>query len=360
MASSTPKPIPSQSVNMDGEEAQELGGCTGCCIMCCFGCLTCCGCRNWVCRTLIFFPPNPPFYKLGKDEGKELLRIPINLLPQTENLSEEDLKLMTPAVLPKPLEVRILKLKTTKNSEITACYITHKSAKDTILYSHGNATDVGMQSYAVETLVLGLRVNVLFYDYTGYGFSANPGRPSPAHIESDADAAFKYLVEKEGVPAKNIILYGQSLGSVPSCLLAKKYRVKGMVIHAGLASALRVLKPSLQKSPWFDLFRNVDNIKMAKCPVFVIHGTADMAVPFSNGKALYDNAPQKIAPWWVKGAHHNDIEMNYARQYYVKLEASFREFRRLQTLSGAESKTPNDAEAKIGSAPIIHQPNTSL
>jgi hypothetical protein len=33
-----------------------------CGILCCFGCLTCCGCRNIVCRKLVFFPP-PPMYE---------------------------------------------------------------------------------------------------------------------------------------------------------------------------------------------------------------------------------------------------------------------------------------------------------
>ncbi len=35
-----------------------------CGILCCFGCLTCCGCRNIVCRKLVFFPP-PPMYEFG-------------------------------------------------------------------------------------------------------------------------------------------------------------------------------------------------------------------------------------------------------------------------------------------------------
>jgi len=361
MAQRPSGPVAAHSFDVeDDNKPPELSGCAGCCVMCCFGCLTCCGCRNIICRKLIFFPPEPPFYKVDVDDLKNtpvLLRIPLPLLPQAEFLSDEDLKLMTPAQLPHSLEIQMLRLKTSKKSHIMACFISHPKAKDTILYSHGNATDVGMQSYAVETLVIACRVNVLFYDYTGYGYSGKPGLPSPAHIESDIQAAFDYLVNDAGIPANRIILYGQSLGSVPSCILAKKHRVKGMVIHAGLASAIRVLKPSLNKSPWFDLFRNADYIKEAKCPVFVIHGTLDQAVPFSNGKLLYDNAPIKISPWWVEGANHNDIEMNYARQYYVRLSEAFREFTRMGTAEPGESKTPpNDNHSKEVKKIISTQP----
>jgi len=55
-----------------------------------------------------------------------------------------------------------------------------------------------------------------------------------------------------------------------------------MVIHSGLASAIRVIKPSIKKSPWFDLFRNCETIKEAKCPVFVIHGTVDIVIFVKN------------------------------------------------------------------------------
>uniref|UniRef100_A0A7S2TIB2 Serine aminopeptidase S33 domain-containing protein n=1 Tax=Lotharella oceanica TaxID=641309 RepID=A0A7S2TIB2_9EUKA len=345
------KPHQAKSFEEEHAEPDELKGCLGCCVMCCFGCLTCCGCRNVVCRKIIFFPPNPPFYKIADEK---LLRIPPDLLPHSEVLTEQDTKLMSQAKLARDLDVRVVRLKTSRGSEVCGCYITHPKATDTILYSHGNATDVGMQSYAVETMVINCRVNVFFYDYTGYGWSAQQGQPSPAHVESDCEAAYEYLVETANVPPEKIILYGQSLGSVPSCILAQNHKVKGMVIHSGLASAIRVIKPSIKKSPWFDLFRNCETIKKARCPVFVIHGTVDIAVPFSNGRLLYDNAPMKIDPWWVSGANHNNIEMDFHREYYVRLIKAFEQFTDIQKKGGSG---PNGAEYKV---PVTKQPKTSL
>eukprot|EP00954_Amorphochlora_amoebiformis_P020334 1338631-Amorphochlora_amoeboformis.AAC.3 len=238
--------------NSEQDGPPEVGGCTGCCLMCCFGCLTCCGCRVWLTRKIIFFPPQPPFYKLNEDDN--LLRIPLELLPNSDTLTPDDVKLMGPVNIPKGFEMKMARIKTSRGSTIVACHVTHSRAKNTIIYSHGNATDVGMQSYGAESLVVACRVNVLFYDYTGYGFSSKLGKPSHNDIGADAEAAYQYLI-KQGVLPENIILYGQSLGSVPSCILASKHkvhgngkseRVKGLVIHSGIASAVRVIKPSIK------------------------------------------------------------------------------------------------------------------
>ncbi len=50
-----------------------------CRLLCCFGFLTCCGCRNFICRKLVFFPPPPQYLfesstePAGPDEQKETL-----------------------------------------------------------------------------------------------------------------------------------------------------------------------------------------------------------------------------------------------------------------------------------------------
>ena len=56
---------------------------------------------------------------------------------------------------------------------------TYPKAKHTIIVSHGNAADLGSMFYFNCLLNTELRVNVVAYDYTGYGASANLGtRPT--------------------------------------------------------------------------------------------------------------------------------------------------------------------------------------
>ena len=48
----------------------------------------------------------------------------------------------------------------------------------TIIYSHGNATDCGAMFIMYAMLALTLKVNVVGYDYTGYGSSYDSGVPT--------------------------------------------------------------------------------------------------------------------------------------------------------------------------------------
>jgi hypothetical protein len=49
-----------------------------------------------------------------------------------------------------------------------------------------------------------LNVNLLAYDYTGYGHAG--GQPSESACYGDIQAAFQYLVEQQNTPPANIVL----------------------------------------------------------------------------------------------------------------------------------------------------------
>jgi hypothetical protein len=96
-----------------------------------------------------FFPPNPPSYGVEVVEGK--LR-----LIGVENVKEN---------------VEVLKLKTKRGNQVVAAYIKNPTASLTLLYSHGNAADLGQMFELFSELSLHLRVNLIGYDYSGYGRS---------------------------------------------------------------------------------------------------------------------------------------------------------------------------------------------
>jgi hypothetical protein len=59
-----------------------------------------------------------------------------------------------------------------------------------------------------------LRVNVMAFDYTGYGTST--GKPSVGASLTDIEAVYHCLVNDYSVAPSNIVLYGQSVGSGPT------------------------------------------------------------------------------------------------------------------------------------------------
>ncbi|KFG64627.1 alpha/beta hydrolase family protein [Toxoplasma gondii RUB] len=65
--------------------------------------------------------------------------------------------------------VESVRLVTDENHVIWGFYYAYPHAKWTVLYSHGNGTDIGHLHESVMDLCRRLQVNVLSYDYSGYG-----------------------------------------------------------------------------------------------------------------------------------------------------------------------------------------------
>lgn len=177
----------------------------------------------------------------------------------------------------------------------------------TIIYSHGNATDVGAMNLMQCLMAKGLKANILMYDYSGYG--ASGGVPIEANTYRDIKLVYKWVVDNVVQDESQIVVYGQSVGSGPSCYICKKRpNVGGLVLHSPFMSGMRVLTPS-RALACLDIFPNIDRIKHVQCKVMVIHGALDEEVDIAHGYALLQAVPADLRsePWWVPDRGHNDI-----------------------------------------------------
>jgi fermentation-respiration switch protein FrsA (DUF1100 family) len=211
----------------------------------------------------------------------------------------------------------VLLLDTADGGRIAALHLPNPAATHTILYSHGNAEDLGHVRPALE-IVRSAGFAVLAYDYRGYGLSS--GRPSEAATYRDIDAAWSHVTGPLGVPPRRVILLGRSVGAGPSVDLAVRAPVGGLVLESAFVSAFRVVTrvPLLP----FDKYRNLDKIAKVDCPVLVIHGTADQIVPLWHGQRLFETAREPKRALWVDGAGHNDL-MLVAGERYARALAAF-------------------------------------
>ena len=66
----------------------------------------------------------------------------------------------------------VLKLCTKKWNKIVAVYVKNPSTSLTTLYSHGNAANLGQMFNIFAELSLRIGVNLIGYDYSGYGQSS--------------------------------------------------------------------------------------------------------------------------------------------------------------------------------------------
>jgi abhydrolase domain-containing protein 17 len=109
------------------------------------------------------FHPPPPFYKIKFNDVTGAYDIEFSQLAahiEYENLTVELLRTKSKTTIP------VLCLK-------------YPGAKLTLIYSHGNATDCGAMFIMYAMLALTLKINVVGYDYTGYGSSIDGGvRPT--------------------------------------------------------------------------------------------------------------------------------------------------------------------------------------
>ena len=126
-----------------------------------------------------------------------------------------------------------------------------------------------------------LKCNVLVYDYSGYGESG--GIPMEKNTYRDIKQVYEWVVSNVTNHESNVVLYGQSVGSGPSCYLAsRRENVGGLILHSPFTSGMRVLTPS-RALACLDIFPNIDRIKKVNCKVFIIHGKKDAEVAFEHG-----------------------------------------------------------------------------
>jgi hypothetical protein len=194
----------------------------------------------------------------------------------------------------------IIKLKSGNGRSISARYLANPNARYTVLYSHGNAEDLGDLSDLLEEY-RDLGFSVLAYDYSGYGTSE--GRPSTGRVCEDAEAALEYLLEREKIRPDRIIIHGRSVGGGPSLYLAEKHDVAGLIAESSFVTAFRVIT-YVPLVP-FDKFRNISRIDRVDCPVLVIHARQDDVIPFWHGEALFRKAREPKQSCWLDGATHN-------------------------------------------------------
>lgn len=216
--------------------------------------------------------------------------------------------------LPHPASYRdnseIIKLASSGGRRISAVFLANPAAHFTLLVSHGNAEDLGDDRYWLEDLRRG-GFSVFAFDYQGYGTSE--GKPTEQGAYDDEEAAYDYLVTRLKMPPEQIIIFGRSVGSGPAVHLAARKPAAGLILQSPFLTAFRVLTriPLLP----FDRFSNLRDIRQVRCPLLVIHGTADSVIPFWHGQKLFAaaNEPKKFVGF--PGADHNDLESVAGTRY---------------------------------------------
>ena len=209
----------------------------------------------------------------------------------------------TPSFLHIPFED--VYIKTEDNIKINGWFIPKEGAKDTILFCHGNAGNIGNRLEKIIFLQEA-DVNIFIIDYRGYGKSQ--GRPTEEGLYLDAAAAYNYLVNTREIKAENIILYGESIGTAVIINLASREKIAGLIAEGAFSTGRDMGKqiyPFLPAFIFSNKFDSLSKIKDVNEPKLFIHSRDDEIVPFGLVKKLFDAAGEPKQLKEIKGSHNS-------------------------------------------------------
>ena len=205
------------------------------------------------------------------------------------------------------LEVNIEKVKINTSDNINLLAWFHK--KDlkkfkTIVYFHGNAGKLENRIHKLNHFK-DMKVNFLIIAWRG--FSGNEGKPSEEGLYEDGNSSIRWL-KNLGLTEKDIIIYGESLGTGIATEIAQNKNFAGIILESPFTSMIAAGK---SKYPIFpiklllkDKYESDKKIKNIISPILVMHGEADKIVPFWMGEKMFQLANKPKYSYFSKYDDH--------------------------------------------------------
>jgi len=180
-----------------------------------------------------------------------------------------------------------------------------KKPRGVVLYLKGNTRSIkGWGKFAID--FIRYHHDVIMVDYRGFGKST--GRRSQQGIKNDLQLVYDKI--KKQVDEKYIVLYGRSLGSGFATKLASTNNPGMLILDAPYYSMSKATGRYLPFLPMSWLLKfpipNYKWIRYVKCPINIIHGTADKLIPFASSIKLAAINPEvtRLHPV-IDGGHNN-------------------------------------------------------
>lgn len=210
-----------------------------------------------------------------------------------------------------------VRMRTVDGETLAGWFVPAPQSRGTMLYLHGNGGNIGHRLDPIAVFHR-LRLNVLIFDYRGYG--ASTGQPTEKGTYQDALAAWHYLTRQRNLAPTRIVLFGESLGGAIAARLADR-RTPGALILYGTFTSVPDLAQELYPmfpARWLARYRYDTRAALdsVDCPVLILHSPDDEIVPFSHAQALYAAAPQPKRLIALRGGHNDALLVS--REVYAR------------------------------------------
>ncbi|MBM3824772.1 MAG: alpha/beta hydrolase [Verrucomicrobia bacterium] len=244
---------------------------------------------------------------------------------------------VTPAEL--TLEFKDVNLRTSDGTALHAWFFPAarktKASPAAVLIAHGNGGNISHR-FSLYTLLLELGLDVLAFDYRGYGLSE--GSPSESGTYDDAGTARQWLID-QGYPADHIVILGESLGGGVAAEIAARETVGALILLSTFTSIPDVgaeLFPFLPvrtiSKIRYDTLSKLDRVR---APVLILHSRDDGLIGFHHAERNFAAAREPKVLGEIQGSHNDAMDED--REGILRL---VREFLTQQGILGTSVDSP--------------------
>jgi uncharacterized protein len=198
-------------------------------------------------------------------------------------------------------------LETPDGELLYAWYCRSEKPVASALFCHGNRGNLTVSADVVPHL-LDAGINVLLFDYRGFGRST--GRASVDGVVADGVTAaqFHHKIRPKWLPS---ILYGYSLGGAVAGQVIRRHPFDGLILQSTFTSLPAVTRALFPRLPLHLLAGNVFDtlsvVKRLQVPLLILHGASDEVVPSWMAHELHDACSSKKMLHIVDGGLHKDL-----------------------------------------------------
>ena len=241
------------------------------------------------------------------------------------------------------LQAENVTFKTEDNISLKGWFIPAQNKNNTgktLVLMHGFEMDKGV--ILARTFYLAQKYNLFYFDFRGMGESE--GKSAQGLQEYlDCQAAIKYLKQNKPQEAKEIALYGISLGaSIAAYIAAQDKDIKAVILEACFYSYIKVASKwawTHHTLPYFPIvfiflrikrlkfkigledFAPKNSVPLITCPVLQIHGQKDYLVPYKLALLLFDCLNTKKEFWLAETGGHTSSYKKEPVKYRKTVES---------------------------------------
>ncbi|CAL6012895.1 Alpha/beta_hydrolase family protein [Hexamita inflata] len=143
------------------------------------------------------------------------------------------------------------------------------------IYSHGNGDNICDCKQLMDAHSRIFKSVFVCYDYLGYGETS--GRATEQSSIVICEHVLNYV--QQTYKNSKIVLWGRSIGSVPTVAVGSDPRVSCIIVESGLSTALSAACTSPFCS-CIDGFKNINRLENVNCPILLMHALDDDTIPY--------------------------------------------------------------------------------